>query len=415
MIVRARNILPVCSPPVANGAVAVSGNRITAVGDWKDISRQAADGDDVVDLGDVVLMPGLINAHCHLDYTDMAGFWSPPKRFTDWIPQMLAAKAEWSYADYARSWLNGAQMLLRTGTTTVADIEAAPELLPDVWNSCPLRVHSFLEMTGVRSRREPHEIIAEALHRVETLSHPRCRTWLSPHAPYSTSPDLLRLCAQTAREKQLLVAIHVAESEQEFDMFTHARGHMHLWLQRNGRSDADCGLGSPVRHLERTGLLGENVLAIHANCLAPGDAEALAQHRVHVVHCPRSHDYFQHPPFPRKALADAGVNLCLGTDSLSTVRKKGKEAPELSLFLEMPVLQANDKTVSARTIVEMATVNGARALGLAGQLGQLSPHALADLIAIPFRGKVADIDDAVVHHASTVSVSMIDGKWAIAP
>jgi cytosine/adenosine deaminase-related metal-dependent hydrolase len=162
-------------------------------------------------------------------------------------------------------------------------------------------------------------------------------------------------------------------------------------------------------------MLGENLAVIHANLLAPGDAELLGRNRVHVVHCPRSHDYFSHPPFPRRQLADAGVNLCLGTDSLATVRKTKHQKLELNLFEEMRRLAAADKTVLPREILRMATINGAKALGMAGQIGELSKNAFADLIAIPFAGKNEDICDAVLHHASTVSASMIDGQWAIAP
>jgi cytosine/adenosine deaminase-related metal-dependent hydrolase len=198
-------------------------------------------------------------------------------------------------------------------------------------------------------------------------------------------------------------------------MFMHARGRMFDWLQRNERDNSDCGLGSPVAHLARNGLLGENLLAVHVNLLAPGDVELLAKSHVHVVHCPRSHDYFRHPQFPRRQLAGAGINLCLGTDSLATVRKNGKEKLELNLFAEMRQLAAADQTISPAEILRMATVNGAKALGKAGQIGELSENAFADLIAIPFAGKNADICEAVVHHASTVSASMIDGQWAIAP
>jgi aminodeoxyfutalosine deaminase len=414
MILRARIVLPISQPPIENGAVLISENRIARVGQWNDFSPEMA-GEKVFDLGETILLPGLINAHCHLDYTDMAGLWPPPKKFTDWIPLMLAAKAEWSYTDYARSWLNGAQMLLESGTTTVADIEAAPELLPEVWDSTPLRVFSFLEMTGVRTRRDPREILRAAVEKMNSLSHERNRVSLSPHAPYSTSPELLRLCVEIAREKKLRVATHVAESDQEFEMFARARGEMFHWLERNGRDMSDCGHGSPVRHVERAGLLGESFLAIHVNRLASGDAELLGKNHVHVAHCPRSHDYFRHPPFPRKELNQAGVNVCLGTDSLATMRVEKKEKPKLDLFEEMRLLAANDKTVSPKEIIQMATVNGAKALGMSELIGEISENAFADLIAIPFAGKNADIYDAVVHHASTISASMVDGRWAIAP
>jgi cytosine/adenosine deaminase-related metal-dependent hydrolase len=361
------------------------------------------------------LLPGLVNAHCHLDYTDMAGELPPPKTFTDWIAAITAHKTGWSYSDYARSWLHGAHQLLKTGTTTVADIEAMPDLLPEVWDATPLRIFSFLEMTGIRARRQPKEILREAVETIDSLRHSRHRAALSPHAPYSTLPELLKLTAAISKKRNWPVSIHVAESVQEFEMFQHARGAMHAWLARNERDNSDCGLGSPVAHLARNDMLGENLIAIHANLLAPGDAELLAKSGVHVVHCPRSHDYFRHPPFPRLQLASAGVNLCLGTDSLSTVRKTGKEMPDLNLFEEMRALAAADKTVSPVEILRMATINGARALGMAGQIGELSGNSFADLIAVPFAGKTADICETVVHHASTVSASMIDGQWALAP
>jgi cytosine/adenosine deaminase-related metal-dependent hydrolase len=414
MILRARAVLPVSRPPIENGAVLISENRIARVGRWSDFSSEKAGG-EIFDLGDSILLPGLVNAHCHLDYTNMAGLWPPPKTFVDWIPLMLAAKAEWSYTDYAKSWLGGAQMLLRTGTTTSADIEAVPELLPDVWNATPLRVFSFLEMTGIRARREPREILHEAVEKIDSLSHERSRALLSPHAPYSTSPELLRLCAEAAREKKLRITTHVAESEQEFEMFAHAHGEMFHWLQRNGRDTNDCGFGSPVQHLELAGLLGENLVAVHANVLAPGDAGLLGKRGVHVVHCPRSRDYFGHPRFPRKQLAEAGVNICLGTDSLATTRNVGKEKPGLNLFEEMRMLAVNDRELLPKEILQMATINGARALGMSAQIGELSENAFADLIAIPFVGKITNVYDAVLHHSGNVAVSMIDGRWAIAP
>lgn len=148
MLIRARVVLPINSPPIENGAVLVSQNRIAGVGAWRDLTAQSSGPS--VDLGAMVLMPGLVNAHCHLDYTNMTGM-PPQKQFPDWIKGLLALKAAASYSDYAEAWLRGAKMLERTGCTTVADIEAVPELLPEVWSSTSLRVFSFLEMTGVRS------------------------------------------------------------------------------------------------------------------------------------------------------------------------------------------------------------------------------------------------------------------------
>jgi cytosine/adenosine deaminase-related metal-dependent hydrolase len=413
MILRAKIILPVTAPPIEDGAVFVVGGKIRSVSPWKDLRPHGRE--KVFDLGEVILLPGLVNAHCHLDYTDMAGELSPPKTFLDWIAAITVAKSAWSYSDYARSWLRGAHQLLKNGTTTVGDIEAMPDLLPEVWDATPLRIFSFLEMTGIRARRQPKEILREAVATIESLRHPRHRAALSPHAPYSTLPELLKLAAAISKKRNWPVSIHVAESAQEFEMFQNARGAMHDWLKRNERDNSDCGLGSPVAHLARNRLLGENVLAIHVNCLARGDATLLAKNKTHVVHCPRSHDYFKHPKFERERLAAAGVNLCLGTDSLATVRKTGKQKPELDLFAEMRALAEKDQSITPEEILKMATVNAARALGLAGKIGELSAGALADLIAIPFSGPPAKVHEAVLQHTGNITASMIAGRWAIPP
>lgn len=411
LVLRARVVLPVSRPPIEDGAVRILGNRIVAVDKWHatDLSGQ------VIDLGETVLLPGLVNAHCHLDYTGMAGEFSPPACFTDWIKLITATKATWSYSDYAESWLQGAKMLLQTGTTTVADIEAVPELLPEVWEATPLRVLSFLEMTGIKSRRNPCAILKHAADKIAALRSDRCRCGLSPHAPYSTVPELLRLSAAAARRHKWRMTTHVAESRQEFEMFMHARGTMFDWLRRNERDTSDCGGVSPVQHLERNGLLDENLLAVHVNWLVPGDAELLARRRVSVAHCPRSHAYFCHRPFPRQELAVAGVNVCLGTDSLATVRKRPRQPVALDMFGEMRALAASDPAIPSKAILEMATVNGARALGMTGLIGEVVEHAFSDLIAIPCAGKTADIYDSILHRGGQVTGSMIDGLWTVPP
>jgi len=129
-----------------------------------------------------------------------------------------------------------------------------------------------------------------------------------------------------------------------------------------------------------------------------------------VVHCPRSHYYFGHARFPLPSLIRARVNVCLGTDSLASVYKLRRETVQLDLFEEMRICAENYSAVPAKQIVCMATVNGARALGMAGQVGELSANAFADLIAIPFRGNVADSYEGVLHHKNDVAASMIDGK-----
>ncbi len=448
MLLRARVVVPVSQPPMDNGAVLVSGRRIRAVGPWRELSKLSKL--KPVDLGDVALLPGLINSHCHLDYTGMAGQFPPPRRFTDWIKLITTAKGSWTDDDFAESWQMGAAMLLRTGTTTVGDVEALPNLLPAMWDLTPLRVFSFLEMTGIRSRRPPRAVLDGALEQIAKLKHPRCKTWLSPHAPYSTLPELLRLAMRAARRRRWCMTTHVAESDQEFEMFLHGEGEMHDWMKRNERNNSDCGLGSPVQHLDRCGALTPSLLAIHANYLAPGDAELLGRCGTHVVHCPRSHEYFRHQAFPFEALSAAGVNISIATDSLASVVvprrakvvgqasrlssgtldagdarfKKGPmdrleacptTAVELNLFDEMRSFARRFPSVSPEKILQMVTTNPARALGMAGKLGQLRPGGITDLIAVPFAGSKKKIFDSILQHPGDVTASLIDGRRVIPP
>lgn len=412
VLLRARTVLPVSRPPFEDGGVLVEGNRVIAVRQWRRFT--SAERAATVDLGDVILLPGLINAHCHLDYTSMAGLLPARRDFAGWIQSITALKAQWGYTDFAQSWLEGAQMLLRNGTTTVMDIEAVPELLPEVWTSTPLRVHSLIELIGFRPASSPRTLVDEAMALIESLPAGRCGAGLSPHAPYTTTREVLSRAATAARRTHRLLAVHVSESAEEFEMFRHARGPMFEWLEAQ-RDCSDCGALTPIQHLERCGVLGARTLAIHANHLAPGDADLLARRGAHVVHCPTSHAYFRHEEFQLERLLRAGVNVCLGTDSLASTQKPRGRPLELDLHAEMRLLAAERPGLAPAELIRMATRNGAAALGLAGRLGELTPGARADLIAVPHTGSLATAPDAVIHSESPVLASLIDGEWAIEP
>jgi len=352
---------------------------IAEVGKWRDLSSRYSDA-VVKDLGESILLPALVNAHCHLDYTGMAGLISPPAKgaFADWIKSILALKAHWSYTEFAESWMKGARQLVESGCTTVADIEAVPELLPDAPKGTPLRILSFIEMTGVRSGHQPAKVLTDAMHHVRRLD---AEIGLSPHALYSTPPDLWKLTAELMESEGLLVSSHLAESRGEFDMYQDASGPLHAWLKPQRPMD-DCGGRSPVQQAHRLGMLRPNFIAVHVNYLAQGDAELLGANGSSVVHCPRSHDYFQHDAFPFEELKKAGVNICLGTDSLASSRLEDGKIPTLNLWDEMRLFARKFSNVPAEEILRMATLNGAKALRLS---------ELGDFVAISARS----LDEAV--------------------
>jgi aminodeoxyfutalosine deaminase len=416
MILRARVVLPVSSPAIEDGAIITANGRIEAVGRWLDLKR--AHSGAMRDLGEVVVLPGLVNAHCHLDYTDMGGVLPRPRTFPDWIKGLVSLKASWGFSEYAASWLRGARMLLESGVTTVADIEAVPELLPDVWQASPLRIVTFLELINVRSWHSAGTLVRELEERALQLGTERKDgrhvVGLSPHAPYTTSPELVKLSAASARKHGWPLTTHLAESREEFDMFTRGAGTMHEWLAPQ-RGDAALARSSPVRYVAAAGLLGPDLIAAHVNYLAEGDARLLAANKVSVVHCPRCHDYMRHEPFPLEELSAQGVNICLGTDSLASVKRERREPLTLSLFAEMRSLAAREPGLSAEAILRMATLNGAQALGRKSEMGQLAQGGRPDLIAVPYAGSPAQAAEAVVNHRGALAASMIGGEWAIPP
>lgn len=402
--------MPISHPIIADGAVVVLGGKIQSVGRWQTIRREYP-GAAVQDLGEAIILPGLINAHCHLEYTHLAGKFAPTRHFTAWLKEIIAAKSATTRAGFNAAWRQGAAQLIRTGTTTVADI-ISQATLPS--SPTALRVFAFLEMTGIKSRQSPAHLVAANARKIKALHARSQLAGFSPHAPYSTTTSLLEHTARVARRQRWRVTTHVAESAEEFDMFAAHRGPMFDWLGPL-RNETDWGNCSPVEHLHRAGLLRANFLAAHANHLTDHDLALLRRSGASVVHCPRSHEFFSHEKFPFAKLIAAGINVCLGTDSLATIRKQRGQLPTLDLFAEMRAFARRHPRVSPDTLLRLVTVNGAHALGLTGKIGALAPGAYADLIAIPGTVPSAAAAAVVLQHRGPILASLINGTWTIAP
>ena len=370
MLYLADAILPISSPVLTRGAVRVEGSEVVALGSASELLPQP--GEAVVDLGASTLMPGLINAHCHLDYTKFKGSIAPRHSFTEWIKNINALRRSFTPAEYMESIAEGFQMLARGGVTTVANIEAFPELLPQL-PIPPLRTWWFLELIDVRTRLDQDETLRGALSFFETHANWLGGFGLSPHAPYTASVDLYRLARTCGEKYGMLSTTHIAESVEEHEMFSHARGPLYDFTAELGRDNSDCGQGSALSHLIEHGVIGNNCIIAHLNYLQDYDYDLLADSGASVVHCPKCHTYFGHAPFPFKALRERGVNICLGTDSLASNNS-------LDMRSEMREVQ-QFHGLSDREVLEMATIHGARALGQAGKLGQISPGSVADLVA----------------------------------
>jgi len=401
MLYLADLVLPISSPPITRGAVRVEGSEVVALGPVADLPAQP--GEPVTDLGASTLLPGLINAHCHLDFTRFKGAIAPRQSFTEWIKTINALRRSFSTQDYLDSIAEGFELLAQSGVTTVANIEAFPELLPHL-PVPPLRTWWFLELIDVRSRINEDETLLGALSFFE--KHPE---WLggfglSPHAPYTASVDLYRLARTCGEKYGMLSTTHIAESLEEHEMFSHASGSLYDFLASLGRDNSDCGHGSALSHLIEHGVIGSNCIIAHLNYLQDYDYELLANSGASVVHCPKCHTYFGHAPFPMKALRDHGINVCLGTDSLAS-------NTSLDMRSEMREAQALHG-LSDREVLEMVQLNGARALGQAGSLGQISPGAVADLVAFPHAAGEAGVDPyrQVVQSREEPNLLLVNGR-----
>ena len=393
--------------PIENGAVAVSGNRIVDVGIFDDIKTRNAS--DTVDLGEQALLPGLINAHCHLDYTCLRGKISPQKSFTDWIRAINAEKSELSPKDYVASINDGFEEAKRFGTTAIANLTAFPELIPQV--QPPIRTCWFAELINIRAPERATELVDSAIESLGRARPPGAPWGLAPHALFTASSNLFRSCENIAQRDNILLTTHLAESREEMEMFRDASGPLYEFIKSIGRPMDDCGKETPLGlFLDLIGSGGSpnrpylSWIVAHLNELTESDFELLerSNSKFHVVHCPRSHNYFGHSPFAFDRLRSLGFNICLGTDSLASNET-------LSLFDEMRAFQKKFPRVSPEEIFRMVTVNPARALRYEDVLGQIRPGFEADLIAVPCSGST-DLFEQIIAFAGRVPWTMVTGN-----
>lgn len=424
MIIRARIVVTMDGRPVENGAVAISGNRIVDLGNFPEISARHS-STKTVDLGERVLLPGLSNAHCHLDYTRLRGKIRPQKSFADWVRAINSAKANLSWEDYIASINEGFAEAARFGTTTIVNLCAVPDVVAQIDE--PIRAWWFGELIDVRNSNQASEIVDLAVRSLK----PKANWGLAPHALFTASPNLFRHCEETARRGNILLTTHLAESYEEFLMFREASGPLYKLMKEIGRDMNDCGhqtpvgvflraAGSglttrrvrPIGRRERQNSALSNWIAVHLNQLVQDDFDLLeaaakltnarSTTKFAIVHCPRSHKYFGHSPFQFEKFRERGFNICLGTDSLAS-------NADLNLFAEMQQFQKTFPKISPAEILSMATVNPARALRQETTLGKIRSGFYADLISVPC-GSSSNVFEEIIAFDQPVAWSMIDGK-----
>ncbi|QDU40639.1 Aminodeoxyfutalosine deaminase [Maioricimonas rarisocia] len=397
---QARWLFPVAGEPIENGEIGIASGRIDYVGPIRSGST--------LDLGNSAILPGLINAHTHLEFSTITSPLQPPRPFASWIGSVVQWRRE-RKRPAAEAIRIGLDESARSGVTMLAEIATSG------WDDVRLSegapaVVRFQELLGltdeaITAQVETAESIADAVK-----DDPQSRFGLSPHTPFTVHPELYRRTLEIARDANLPVAIHLAETTEELQLLAGGTGPLVAMLRNFGVWQE--GLFPPgSRPLDWLKLLADvpRALVVHGNYLESDEIDWLADHpHVSVVYCPRTHAFFQHSPHPWRTMLARGVNVTLGTDSRAS-------NPDLNLWDEVRFLADAHPDVPAETLLRLVTSNAARALGIDADRGTLAAGKAADLALFKLDGDGDDPWRALLAPGSRPVAAIRSGQWLSDP
>lgn len=363
-VYRARWVFPIDHPPVHNGCVRVLDGAIVEVGASLSGRRQ-------VDLGDVALLPKLVNAHTHLEFSDCREVVGQPGvPLSTWIGEVISVRGRVDAEQRNRNVQIGLRESFAAGVGLVGDIATTPTTYCDGSednNSLPHLV-SFAEVLGLSTQRASERLASAEAHAL-SMERNNIRFGVSPHAPYSTPLSLVDSAIDLARRNDAPVAMHLAESPHERTLLSSGEGPFADSLRQAGLwQDGLFPYDSrePVLELIDRLSAAPRGLLIHGNDLREQEIQAIAkQDHLSVVYCPRTHDFFGYEPHPVDQLLRAGIRVALGTDSRAS-------NPDLSLWREIQFLLNHRQDLSPESVLRMGTAAGADAL-LGNQTGPDNP------------------------------------------
>ena len=376
MIFRAKYVVQSTKKFFEDGAVAVEDGRVADVGK----AASVAGSGPVIDFGACAIVPGFVNAHAHLGLAALRGKIPFNGVFSDWLRALVAAKNAMSREEHLASLSSGLREAIEAGTTTVADISGED----DGWKllaESGMRPFAFLEVIAFEKFRAA-EALDTLVNRLDAVKQfEPLNAGLAPHAPYTVSGELIARCADMAEKRRVPFTIHAAESPEEAAFLQGHEGPLTAFLRERGVSleEWEPPHLTPVRYLASLGALSPRTLLAHCNYLTQEEAEIIKKSGAHVIYCPRSSEFFARADHPMRRLVDLGVNIALGTDSLAS-------NATLSMLDDVKFLARRHRKVFPAKFWEMATENGAAALGISKQTGTLEKKKSADMAVIGVEG-----------------------------
>jgi len=394
--VSAEWIIPAQGSPIHRGLMQGRGVAIEFVGP----ASQAPSAQQHRWLGNAAILPGLVNAHTHLELTCLRGQLPERRPMAQWLFAMLHKRPGGRKLD--ASVAEGAAEALATGTTALSDICHNNSAWRTLKKS-PLRKLCFAEVLGIGSMaRRAMGKLKKNLRGIKGDEH--LRFGVAPHAPYSTSEEVYRQAIALARERQWPVATHLAESEAERQFLLRGTGKFFDFLAYMGLIDLSVAVHNctPLAFARRVGLLEGPCILAHVNYIDDDEFKVLAGSGASVAYCPRSNDFFARSGHRYAEMLTAGINVALGTDSLAS-------NSSLDMLEEMRRVRLDGK-VDNPTILRMATLNGAKALGWDDRIGSLVPGKQADWIAVELPDEAAHPLEAILTSKARVIETVIAGK-----
>ncbi len=400
-------ILPISEPPIRDGWVAVERGRIIAYGTLGPAGRRGlADGAREVDLGDVAVLPGLVNAHTHLELSHLRDEIPPASEFVTWVRSVLAARRQRqgpSDPEILDAVDRGVTEAVACGTAIVGDITNTLVTFGPLARS-PLAAVVFYELIRFNTP-DPAGVVEHACREIEALvPTERVRASLAAHAPYSVAPLVLRAIRLAVdRDPFAPCSVHLSESTEEVEFIRSGGGPWRTLLEELGSWDpawVPPG-GTPVQYLDDSGFLDARVLAVHGVQMTPADLERLAVRGSTLVTCPRSNFHTGAGAPPIEDFYDAGVHVAVGTDSLAST-------PDLNVFAELATMRALAPTVPAASLLDSATWQGARALGFGADYGTIEPGKSARLLAVAIPAATIDVEEYLVSGIEPAQLRWVD-------